>query len=472
MNQGRLMPGNALTRKLPGVFTTGGGIAIGAVVGATATRHVRTATVATIASVVFLPVLFGLPFGFLSVFAGLLYQREVRLGPWLTSPNDIVLFVSAALLLPRARLHRLSRSTKVGFTALVLGGGLAVPFAASPRIAAWGAARWLAAGIIAAAAFDVLSRRGHGARLVADALLGLGAVTSLLAVAQRLGVTFFIHGAYTQGRYNSVFGYYTDFAGFAAVAVIIGIARLSAASRERSPGPLIVIGTALSGVGLLLSLSRGGVLSVAAGLFFLVLVKLGDIRHLARLALVGVAVAGAVLFVVPQATVSSLVARVDNHSLSAGSDTERFNLQQIGANTLVNHPMGLGYGNFSGWLERQYGAQSGLFTTVLFHCHQLFIQIGLDDGWIGLSGFLVLLASSTGVAVRRRRDAVESLPLAAALVGFAAQGLFDYVLFETGMVACVVALLLGLEFAKARTLGATQSTEVSTGAEFRVRSSR
>lgn len=431
-------------------------VVAGVGLGAMATKRARVVVASLLASVVFLPVVLGLPLGFLNIFAALLYQREVRFGPWLTSPNDIVLFVSAGLLLPRARLKGLSRSVKIGFLAFVLGGGLAAASAASPRIAAWGAARWLAAGIIAAAAFRTLSQRRGGARVVAAAFVGLGAVASLLAVAQRLGLTFFVHGAYTPGRYNSVFGYYTDFAGFAALGIIIGFALLSDSRPGRVMSPWIVVGTVLNGVGLLLSLSRGGVLSVAAGGLFLVWMRLGDVRQTVRLVLAGLVIVGAVWFLVPKATVSTLIARVDNSSLSSGSDTERFNLQQIGKTTLVSHPFGLGYGNFRDWLVSQYGSHTGLFSIALFHCHELFLQIGLDAGWVGLAGFLLAFGSAIAFSVRYRHLAPDALPFAAALVGFGAQGLFDYVLFETGMVACVVVLLLGLEVARSNSAGKDQ----------------
>ncbi len=116
-------------------------------------------------------------------------------------------------------------------------------------------------------------------------------------------------------------------------------------------------------------------------------------------------------------------------------------MQQAGRNALAKKPLGLGYGNFSYYLA---GHPAPGVNIHFFHSHQLPTQIGLDAGWLGLSGFLTLLAGALFNAIRAVGSGrIRNAAFAAALCGLLAQGLFDYLFYEISLLALWVALIFG-----------------------------
>jgi hypothetical protein len=126
---------------------------------------------------------------------------------------------------------------------------------------------------------------------------------------------------------------------------------------------------------------------------------------------------------------------------SQTEDQQRFALQQIGLNSLKHNPLGIGYNNFRFYLANH--PTTGI-SQVFTHSHRLPVQIGLDAGWLGLAGFLVLFVGSFACAIRAGPwRGIRNIACAAALGGFMAQGLFDYLFFDISLVAYFLAMVWG-----------------------------
>ncbi len=110
-------------------------------------------------------------------------------------------------------------------------------------------------------------------------------------------------------------------------------------------------------------------------------------------------------------------------------------LQKTGRDALAGHPFGLGFGNFPRYMAEH--THSVFIVQQFAHCHETFVQIGLDLGWLGLAGYLLLSLAPFLRYLRlpsRSPNATSAAAVLAALAGYLAQGLFDYNLFELSFV--------------------------------------
>jgi O-antigen ligase len=106
----------------------------------------------------------------------------------------------------------------------------------------------------------------------------------------------------------------------------------------------------------------------------------------------------------------------------------RFRLRQLqdaGFELLTRSPVGIGFDNFSALIA------SGAIRAnqALVHAHNTFIQVGLDGGWLGLTGFLILTVGAVWVAFRSKGSTAQ-VSFGAALAGFLVQVTQDYFFFE------------------------------------------
>ena len=93
------------------------------------------------------------------------------------------------------------------------------------------------------------------------------------------------------------------------------------------------------------------------------------------------------------------------------------------------------------------------------------MQIGLDAGWLGLAGFVLLVVGSLVTAIRAGPwFGLRNIAFAAALAGFIAQGMFDYLFFDISLLAYFVAMVWG-----ATQMPARVAPPSSTGERGRVR---
>jgi hypothetical protein len=180
---------------------------------------------------------------------------------------------------------------------------------------------------------------------------------------------------------------------------------------------------------------------VGAGWVVLLILNLHRAPVLTRgIALIAIFVVAGYL-ATPSQTRTEFLSRLSTPLGSQNEDQQRFALQQTGRTALARNPLGLGYGNFSNYLA----AHPARRLNILFwHSHQLPTQVGLDAGWLGLAGFLLLLGGALVSAIRSLGPGrIRNSAYAAALCGLMAQGLFDYLFYEISMLLLWVALVFG-----------------------------
>lgn len=355
-----------------------------------------------------------------------------------TSTIDLLLLAISALSIPRIRLNQVSRSIKVGTLLLVLGSITATFFAIDPAGAFWGALRWAAASCILLAACSFDNETMQRAKRIFPRVMAIsGCIVAVFAILQKNGIYTFVGPPYSNGRIDSTFGYYTQFAAFMALIAVMAIVHATAALRDRSiPELTLQAGAGLFAlVGLGISLSRGGLLAAIVGILSLLVLKARTLRQAASAFITTAAIVALGFTLVPNSDREILLDRVQNKS---GGDVARSRVQQLGGRLLVENPMGIGYGNFE-------GKASELGSDLrLFHAHRTPVQIGLDAGWTGLFGFLLLTTVPVVAAIRRSRkrqlSALEAGGIAT-LIGFLAQGWFDYLFYETAWIVLFIGMI-------------------------------
>ena len=157
----------------------------------------------------------------------------------------------------------------------------------------------------------------------------------------------------------------------------------------------------------------------------------------------------------PTTTRTQLINRFSTPVGSQTEDQQRLTLQATGRSALTHDPIGLGYGNFPFYLAQHPAPGIGL---VFFHSRRLFIQVGLDAGWLGLAASSCLSGELSSAALRAGlRGDIRTTAFGAALCGLMAQGLFDYLFYEISMLAMWVVLVFGAAHALRAGVGRLQS---------------
>lgn len=358
----------------------------------------------------------------------------------LTSTDALLVCVSPGLASVWVRrLPGLPPWLKFALIAVPLGALGAVLFTtAALPVAVWGALRWtLFASVIAAAIVLGYQDRGQLRDRLIAVVIGTGTAVAVLGMAQRAGIYTFVGAPYNYppGRTDSTLGYYSNYSSFLAVAALVAIAfavsRRDAGARWRL---LAVAAAGLMVTEVATNLSRGAVLCLGVGLAVLAVLSLKRPARILWLA-VGVALgAWLVSVMVPESVLTEFVNRF---ALPQGEDITRRSEQAAGWAVLLENPLGIGYLGF----PRLVASGGYGVTAALAHTHNLWSQVGVEIGWIGLGGFVVLTA---GAAITGLRHAgTPTLPFTVALVAFLAQGWQDYFFVETANFVQFAVLLAG-----------------------------
>jgi O-antigen ligase len=294
-----------------------------------------------------------------------------------------------------------------------------------------------------------LRSRTDASRRMIDLFTGSAVVVVIFAFAQKHGIYAIAGAPFYPEHPSSFFGYYTNYAGYAAMAATLATGELLVALTARRWTRACKYGGALAFilVGVAISTSRGGLLALAVGWATLVIlnVRRGSIAARAVVILVTFAAVG--YLATPSGTLTALKHRLSTPLGTQSEDKTRFALEHAGSTALGQHPLGLGYANFPYYLREN--VHVGAIQQVFAHAQNTPIQIGLDAGWIGLAGFAVFFLWPIGMVIKRSgasiatASRIRASAFGAALVGFLAQGLYDYLFYEVAFEIFIVTLVWG-----------------------------
>lgn len=367
------------------------------------------------------------------------WDKNVSLaGMQVTTLQLGLLLLTPAFLISAARVTRIPRTFRVGAVLLTLGLFIAAMTAMDKPSAFLGAATWVLVLVMVAGTIALIGQEPTLLRRLGVTMLIGGTVSGVFAELQRRGVYVLVGPPYASDVVNSTFGYYTNFASFEAVVAVIGLGLLYQPTSRRM-WVCIAVCTAIVVYSTIASLSRGAVISLVVGALILVLRSLRRPRRAIGVGIVATIVGGLAWMFLPGTIISSIVGRF---TVTPTGDVVRQELQAGGAELLRSQPLGIGFGNFANYVN------SGMIAAqqALAHSHNLYIQMGLDAGWIGLVGFALLLllpvlATFTAQGIR--------LAYCAALVGFLAQCTQDFFFFEPASLV-IFGVVLACAMAPAR----------------------
>lgn len=382
-------------------------------------------------------------FGAALVFAAVPFDLKLYVGDTPVGTNNLIVFATALVLVWRIRFRDVPLWIRGG-SLLLIAGSVASIFVAYDRwFAFFGAMRWVAVLALLAAVCTRVRDVRSGERAI-TILACTAVIETFFVLLQRKGINVLTGPSYFADKVDGFFGYYTQLGGFFAIAAILLTAEALEMLQRRRNDRAAAMGAALVFVllGVAVTLSRGGLLATGTGLAVLAVLSAGRGTLLVRVAsLVGI-VAVVSFAATPPETRVEFSQRFQQPLGSTNSDQARFALQAAGKRAAAANPLGLGYGNFSGYLART--SPSSLIRRAIFHAHNTWIEMALDSGYVGVVGFGILLLTPFLLALRRlTRPGVVSargLGAVAAIAGFLAQGMYDYLFYEISFLVIVAAL--------------------------------
>ena len=267
----------------------------------------------------------------------------------------------------------------------------------------------------------------------------------LLVLAVSGGVVGVLAGVTSAGQEQELVGMGTEATGRAegsfghpnllAVFLATALAAAGAVAVGGRPGvrPVAAVAFAAALGGLVLTLSRGGLLAAAAAIAVMLLWR--PFRRLAiaaaAVAIVAVLISGGDVLGSSQ-SVDRVTKRIESVSVAAKGADPRSDLWRGVPEIVRDHPLvGVGAGQFSVAAEN-YALRDPLSEYQPFeHGHSIPLTVAAELGLLGLAAFIWLTVALGVVLVRacRRttgRERAYAFGLAAALMAIAVQGLVDY----------------------------------------------
>lgn len=361
-----------------------------------------------------------------------------------------LVLVAAALRRPGAPLL-IREHPLVGYVALILVGWAAAStlWAPEPATAALGAVQ-LGLGIVLVFIVFAAIREPHQAGWVASAYVAGGVASAAIGLA-----TPGPPGESADAsRLAGGIGDPNELAAFLVPVVALATFALAAESRLLQRW-LLLVALAGSALAVLLTVSRGGYLALAA-MLVLGLAAAGPVRPMIFAVLVVLVTAGAAFF----AFAASPYARERIADFTSGGGTGRSDIWSVALEAVDDHPVaGVGAGNFP-VVEPIYGASAtfnlpnvGLVVDRPHVVHNTFLETIVELGAVGGVAFIVLVAALLLPGVRawrsfRRAGDRRSELLARGLV-IGTTGMLVAFLFVSGQTKEQLWLLLGLTFALA-----------------------
>ena len=283
-------------------------------------------------------------------------------------------------------------------------------------------------------------------------LVGSGAVVALVAVAGAASgqpelVGF---GGLAKNRATGSFEEPNLLASYLGFALPAALALAFAAWRPVRPALMAAFGLIL--VGIVLSLSRGGLLAAAAG----TLAMLGwrPVRRAALLAAVLVVALGALSAApLPGSSYVELVtSRIESvrYTGAATGDFRRELWATTPAIVADNLVLGIGAGSYPA-VSQRYGLVDPNQGDAVEHAHSVVLTVAVETGVLGIVALILLALRLPGMLATACRghagpDRGLAFAVAAGLTAFAAQGLVDHTLWSN-TIAATTAVFLGLAVA-------------------------
>jgi O-Antigen ligase len=364
-----------------------------------------------------------------------------------TGTNEVVIIAMAMVLAWRIQASSIPAWMFLGGIALALGSFAAAVGAQNQTDALWGGVRWAAAIILLFAATSVFRGNREATRRMVDIFTGSAVVVVIFAFAQKAGVYVLVGSPYFSGHPNSFFGIYTVYAGYTAMAATLATGEILIAWYARRPLRASVYGGALIFIltGIAISTSRGGLLALGAGWLLLLVLNVRRGSVIAHACAIFAIFIVAAYLATPESTRVAIQQRISTQGGASAEDKTRFALQKAGEHGLLEKPFGLGYENFPFYLREH--VHNANIQKVFDHAHETPVEIGLDAGWLGLAGFLLLWGWPVGRVLIYRsggQSAIRASAFAAAMGGFMAQGLFDYLFYEIDVLIFFLAMVWGV----------------------------
>lgn len=268
------------------------------------------------------------------------------------------------------------------------------------------------------------------------------------------------------------------FAGYMELAVAIPFGLLASGAIENYKRPLYAFAAAVMAMSLVATNSRGGILSLGAEIFFVVVfagfnwrknkkeqprsqrIRATLLRAVLAMALVLVSIGGALIIAGPE-----VFTRFLGTPIAEDPTTGRAHFWSVTLNVIRDHPIiGSGLGAFS-VIYTRYDTRNGSYR--LEQAHNDYLQTLSDAGIIGavLGIAFIVILFRRGFARRETHDKFRAAVTTGALAGCFAvlvHSLFDFTLHTTAN-ALLFLILAAI---------ATQDTRVNTTHDFRQRGRR
>ncbi|MBX3243140.1 MAG: O-antigen ligase family protein [Acidobacteria bacterium] len=293
-------------------------------------------------------------------------------------------------------------------------------------------------------------------RRLSTVIMVFGFCFAFFAILQSVLSPEKIYGVYKSSYAATPFGSFVNRHNFAAymemtAALPLGLLFTGAVSRDKRL--LFVTATALMGVALLLSGSRGGFVAFIALVLLTAILTIGSRKKKSILVRVGLATAllaaiiGGSFFVGGESSLT----RIAETTMSENISTDRTNIWSVTLKVIgANLPFGAGFGAF-GVAYTQYDNMSGLERVE--QAHNDYLQVLADAGLIGLmigAAFLIILFQAGRKAVGVENTFRRGIAVGAASGIFAilVHSLFDFVLHTTAISILFLILMAMLNAAR------------------------
>ncbi len=372
------------------------------------------------------------------------------------SPAEIVLLLSGASavghMLLSAERRRLG-APHVAFGALLAVVAAGVVFAEKPSTVAKSVVMW---SMLLALSVWVASADRRELRTLLAVIGGVGGIVGLIAVLHGGSQELVAGGSVVTNRAQAGFDQPNLLAFFLVLALPVALVTgMRGAALVRLP---LLLATGLAFAGLLLTLSRGGIIGTAVALVVLLLWTAFR-RVFAGLLVLLVIFAALNANPLAKSTEVSVVQQ-RLATIVGGQETTtnpRIGIWKKTPSIVADHfVLGVGVGDYSVVAPR-YGLVA-LDGSPYEHAHNLFLTFAAETGLVGLAAFVwfVVAVARTALSTLGRRTASDfplALGLVAALTGLLATGMTDYPL-RANVVMALIMLEVGALVGYARVMRA------------------